>query len=283
MANENRESIEQEGRSEMEFTDLQIAAESIDVSVMFHVVMEILGFVLFMHQQIPAVLQDVNHEFDALHTEYKDLEVVLAQTEMKASQRRVQNGRKREVKHGIKRFEKLMKTVSNIQTALQVAFSEMPHIETVILVFGGSPVRSRHVYELCFSHGHGVLSEACDFTRTRAADAISRKVIRILVSKGVGSDSYAGPSKLFLLVKASSSFNMPLHFLPKRDFRYNKKTVPTRLRIKCRNQDREIHALNCDSQRTDSTNTVDSTSNDYIWFQCRHVVKGLPLKTLQEE
>ncbi|KAJ9543230.1 hypothetical protein OSB04_022937, partial [Centaurea solstitialis] len=299
--------MEAEGRSEMEFTDLQIAADSIDVSVMFHVVMETLGFVLYMHQQIPAVLQDINHEFDALHTEYKDLEVVLAQTEIKAAQRRVQNGRKREVKHGIKRFEKLMKTVASIQTALQLVFSEMPHIETVIL---GSPIRARHVYELCFSHGHDALSEGCDFTRTRAADAISRKeiergcndgircmewedeectlkvfakcahenklkklmkstpvkkwcfthsngsplqqVIRILVSKGVGSDSYAGPSKLFLLVKACSSFNMPLHFLPKRDFRYNKKIMPTRVRIKCRNQNREIHALNYDPQPADS-------------------------------
>ncbi|KVH94389.1 hypothetical protein Ccrd_003540 [Cynara cardunculus var. scolymus] len=229
----DRELVEQEGRSEMEFTDLQISADSIDVSVMFHVVMEILGFVLFMHQQIPAVLQD---------------EAVLAQTEMKASQRRVQNGRKREVKHGIKRFEKLMKTVASIQTALQLVFSEMPHIETVILVFGGSPVRPRHVYELCFSHGSDVLSEA-------------------------------RPSKLFLLVKASCSFNMPLHFLPKRDFRYNKKTMPTRLRIKCRNQDREIHALNHDAQPADS----DSMSNDFIWFQCRHVIKGLPLKTSPDE
>lgn len=34
---------------------------------------------------------------------------------------------------------------------------------------------------------------------------------------------FIGPSKLFLLVKAPSSFNLPLHFLPKRDFRYSKK------------------------------------------------------------
>lgn len=32
-----------------------------------------------------------------------------------------------------------------------------------------------------------------------------------------------GPTKLFVLVRASSSFNLPLHFLPKRDFRYSKK------------------------------------------------------------
>ncbi|KAI3760091.1 hypothetical protein L1987_50481 [Smallanthus sonchifolius] len=278
-----REAMEGGGTSEMEFTDLDIAADSIDASVMFHLVMDILGFVLFMHQQIPSILQDLSLEFDAMNTEYKDLEVVIAQTEMKASQRRVQMGRKREVKHVIRRLEKLMKTIANTQTALQLAFSEIPHIEAVILALGASPVRPRHVYELCFSHGKDVVSDACDFTKTRVAEGISRKVIRTLVSKGAGSESYEGPSKLFLLVKAPSSFNMPLHFLPKRDFRYNKKIVPMRLRIKCRNQDRVIHSLNCDTQPVNPSNMLDSTSNDYIWFQCRHVIKGLACKASSEE
>lgn len=270
-------------RSEIEFTDLEISSDSIDASVMFHLVIDILGFLLFMHQQIPSILQDVSLEFDALNTEYKDLEVVLAQNEMKASQRRVELGRKRQVKHGIRRLEKLMNTVASTKSALQLVFSEVPHVEAVILVLGASPVRPRHVYEMCFSHGQNVVSDACDFTRSRAAEGISRKVIRTLVSKGAGSDSYAGPSKLFLLVKAPSSFNMPLHFLPKRDFRYNKKIVPMRLRIKCRNQDRVILPLNCVPQPADANNKLNSTSNDYIWFQCRHVIKGLACKTSPEE
>ena len=32
-----------------------------------------------------------------------------------------------------------------------------------------------------------------------------------------------GPIKLFVLIKAPSSFNQPMHFPPKRDFRYNRK------------------------------------------------------------
>ncbi|KAK9067627.1 hypothetical protein SSX86_011738 [Deinandra increscens subsp. villosa] len=271
------------GRSEMEFTDLEIAADSIDASVTFHLVMDVLGFVLFMHQQIPSILQDLSLEFDSLNTEYKDLEVVIAQNEMKASQRRVQMGRKREVKHVIRRHEKLMKTVANIQTALQLVFSEIPHAEAVIVVLGASPLRPRHVYELCFSHRKDVISGVCDFTKTRVAEGISRKVIRTLVSKGAGSESYEGPSKLFLLVKAPPSFNMPLHFLPKRDFRYNKKIVPMRLRIKCRNQDRAIHSLTCDTLPANPNNMLDSTSNDNIWFQCRHVIKGLACKASPEE
>ena len=40
------------GNSEMEFAELDVAAESIDTFVMFHLVMDILGFVLYMHEQI---------------------------------------------------------------------------------------------------------------------------------------------------------------------------------------------------------------------------------------
>ncbi|PWA74618.1 hypothetical protein CTI12_AA249350 [Artemisia annua] len=219
------------------------------------------------------ILQDLNLEFDGLNTEYKDLEVVLAQTAMKGSERRIHMGRKREVKHGIKRLEKLMKTVASTQTALQLLFSEMPHVEAVILILGGSPGRPRHVYEVAFSHGPGVRSDPSDFTRTRVAEGISRKVLYrcSLFSMSSGHwypkvldlilmqvffdqlESYViktmsllemgefksilklcnflGPSRLFLLVKAHSSFNMPQHFLPKRDFRYNKKIFTKRTHV----------------------------------------------------
>lgn len=38
-------------------------------------------------------------------------------------------------------------------------------------------------------------------------------------------ETILGPSKLFLLVKAPAYLNLPLHFLPKRDFKYNKKVM----------------------------------------------------------
>ncbi|GJV88079.1 hypothetical protein Tco_1532017 [Tanacetum coccineum] len=41
--------------SETEYTDLDIPANSIDAAVMFHLVIDLLGFVLFMHQQIPSI------------------------------------------------------------------------------------------------------------------------------------------------------------------------------------------------------------------------------------
>ncbi|KAJ0669655.1 putative mad1/Cdc20-bound-Mad2 binding protein [Helianthus annuus] len=83
-------------------------------------------------------------------------------------------GRKRQVKHVIRRLEKLMKTVVDTQTALQLVFSDIPHVEAVILVLGASPVQPRRVYELCFSHRKDV-SDACDFTKTRVAEAFSKK------------------------------------------------------------------------------------------------------------
>ncbi|KAJ0511026.1 hypothetical protein HanIR_Chr11g0547331 [Helianthus annuus] len=49
----DQEALEEEGRSEMEFSNLDVVADSIDTYLMFHLLMDILRFVLFMHQQIP--------------------------------------------------------------------------------------------------------------------------------------------------------------------------------------------------------------------------------------
>ncbi|KAJ0909393.1 hypothetical protein HanRHA438_Chr07g0321101 [Helianthus annuus] len=43
---------------------------------------------------------------------------------MKESQRRIQSGRKRQVKHVMRRLEKLMKTVAYTLTAIQLVFSD---------------------------------------------------------------------------------------------------------------------------------------------------------------
>lgn len=84
--------------------------------------------------------------------------------------------------------------------------------------------------------------------------------------------------RLFILVQAPPSLNLPQHFLPKRDFRYNRKVqyfcislhpskdldfdqicplllqfVPLKLRFKCKTQDNE----------TNSPFNYDT--NDLIW------------------
>ncbi|KAJ6938821.1 hypothetical protein NC651_005302 [Populus alba x Populus x berolinensis] len=46
-------------------------------------------------------------------------------------------------------------------------------------------------------------------TKSKVAEGLSRKAARALISKGAGSSSYPGPTKLFLLVKAPASFNLP--------------------------------------------------------------------------
>lgn len=99
--------------------------------------------------------------------------MVVCQAEMKASLRRKHVSRKREVKQGIKRLEKLMSTIANFRTALQLLITEMPQVDRLILVLGPSPLRPLHLYELCFSHGRIV---SADFSRTKIADAVCRKV-----------------------------------------------------------------------------------------------------------
>ncbi|XP_051151787.1 uncharacterized protein LOC127265821 [Andrographis paniculata] len=260
-----------EGTSEMamaEFTNIDTTADSIACSDIFHVVTDIMGFVLFMHQQIPSVLQDITHEFDDLRSEFEELEVELAKSEVNSKlARRKQATRKREVKMGIRRLEKLVNCISNLKTALQLMISQTPNVEKISLVLGPSPLRPLHVYELNFSQERAV---STDFGRTKVAETLSRKAIRMMISKGTGSDSSGGPTKLFLMVKAPSCFNLPLHFLPKREFRANRKTVPFRLRFRCRSQGPEMNA---------QLNDCHPTATDFIWFQCRHAIKGLALET----
>ncbi|CAK7346607.1 unnamed protein product [Dovyalis caffra] len=277
--------MEGEGSSsEMEFTNIETNADSIDNSVIFHVIKGVVGFVLYMHQQIPSILQDISLEFDSLQTEYKELETAITQTDLKASVRRNHISKMREVKHGTKRLEKLVNTVGGLESALQLIISEVLCIEEVVLVLGASPIRPRYVYELCFLRGKVVQrDDDGGFAKSKVAEGISKKAVRALIRKGAGSGSYPGPTKLFLLVKAPSSFNLPLHFLPKRDFRYSKKIVPSRLQIKCRSHVLQMDAPDCSSQTSSSRNLRESASNDLIWFQCRHVIKGLAFKIPTEE
>lgn len=274
---------EGEGSSEMEFTDIETTAEFLDGSVIFHVVKDAIGFVLYMHQQIPSILQDISFEFDLMHSEYKELEMDLTKTEAKASLRRQHCGRMREVKQGIRRLEKFMNRISSLQTALQLMIREIPNIQEVILVLGASPIRPQHVYQMHFSHANVAPSAEADFVKGKTAEGLSRKAIRALISKGAGSTSYPGPTKLFLMVKAPTSFNLPLHFLPKRDFRYSKKIVPFRLRFRSRTHGLKMDSSDNSLQAGRSTGLTDSSSNDIIWFQCRHAIKGLAFKTPEEE
>ncbi|XP_057438780.1 uncharacterized protein LOC130730721 isoform X2 [Lotus japonicus] len=209
-----------------------------------------------------------------MHSEIKELEIALG-SEVKASFRRKHVSKMREIKVGIKRLDKLMKSLLNLQTAIKVMINENPNIEEVILALGASPVRPQHIFVLNFPPGLAVSKVEDDFARSKVAEGLSRKAIRSFISKGAGSVIYPGPIKLFVLIKAPCSFNQPLHFLPKRDFRYNRKVVPLKLLIKCRNQDQEV--ANQDQE------VAASTSEDLIWFQCRHVIKGLAMNITQEE
>ncbi|CAN1233285.1 hypothetical protein LINPERPRIM_LOCUS3852 [Linum perenne] len=252
---------------------IEARADSLGSSVIFHVIRDVIGFVLYMHQQIPSILQDLSAEYDNLQTE----------CEAKASFRRQQGGRMREVKRGIRKLQKLMNTVNILESALRLIITEVPGMESVILILGSSPIRPHHVYEFCFSHGNSVSADTCDFTRNRVVEGLARKAIRALITKGAGSGSYPGPTKLFLLVKAPSSFNSPFHFLPKRDFKYSKKVVPFTVRLKCRSQGPAAVDHNHTSHTSSFEGTKDSASNDLIWFQCRHVIKGLAFKIPDEE
>ncbi|KAK2363641.1 nonstructural protein [Trifolium repens] len=253
--------------AEMNPAEIYTSSDTMDSAVIFHTINDVVAFVLYMHQQIPSTVQDMSVEFDSMHSEFKQLEIDMG-SEVKASFRRKHVSRMREIKVGIKRLDKLMSSLSNLQTALKLMINEVHTIGGVVLALGGSSLRPQNVYVLEFQCRIDVSNVEDDFARSKAAEALSRKAIRTLISKDAGSVTYPGPNKLFVLIKAPSSFNQPQHFLPKRDFKYNRKIVPLKLLFKCRNQDHEV---------------ATSTSEDLIWFQCRHVIKGLAMNAMPEE
>ncbi|XP_006305317.2 uncharacterized protein LOC17899366 isoform X1 [Capsella rubella] len=268
------EMAEGEGTTEEHYdVDITTTASSLGGSGVFHIINDIVGFVLYMHQQIPSVLQDMTLEFDGLQTEFTDLDASLTEPEVKPLVRRKLVSRKREVKNEIKKLERLMKAISSLRSALQLMIREAPGIQKVVLILGGSPLRPQKAYELLFTQhsSNYVLGYEGDFAKSKAAEALSKKTIRALISTGAGSTSYPGPMRLFILVHAPPSLNLPQHFLPKRDFKYNRKFVPSKLRFKCRTQDNA------------TSSSVNSNTSDLIWFQCRHVIKGLAFHQPVEE
>lgn len=92
--------------------------------------------------------------------------------ESKVSIQRQHNIRKRVVKSGIKRLEKLMNSISSLLSALQQALDGPSCIHEVIVILGGSPARPQHVYELFFPYGRVDSGSA----KRKVAEALSRKV-----------------------------------------------------------------------------------------------------------
>ncbi|XVF21787.1 hypothetical protein REPUB_Repub12eG0120200 [Reevesia pubescens] len=237
------ERMEGEGSSEMELTEIETSTEFLDTSVIFHVVNDAIIFVLYMHQQIPSILHDISLEFDSMHTEYKELEMNL--------------GTKTEVKAYLRRKHiGRMREVKQGIRRMEKFMSKVSSLQTELQL---------------------MITEIPNIQEPKGFRG------RALISKGAGSSSYPGPTKLFLMVKTPTSFNLPLHFLPKRDFRYSKKIVPFRLRFRCRTQGLEFGASEHGLLSSRSTGLINSSSNDLIWFQCRHAIKGIAFRTPEEE
>ncbi|KAM6562585.1 hypothetical protein CsatB_022583 [Cannabis sativa] len=69
---------EGQGCSEPETNCMEIEtnADSIDNSMIFHAINDVSGFLLYMHQQIPSLLQDITLEFEKWCKEYSKLTAV---------------------------------------------------------------------------------------------------------------------------------------------------------------------------------------------------------------
>ncbi|KAF7029470.1 hypothetical protein CFC21_041206 [Triticum aestivum] len=260
--------------------EVQVAAAALQRSEVFHVVKELLGFVLYMHHQIPSVLQSLETEFAGLKEEMSEMTAPLA--ELKPSDQRKYNIRKREVRCRVKKQEKLMKGISTVLSAFQQALDKVSTIEGVALILGGSLVRPLFVYDITVTHGRFDSGSAKGHGTTKLAQSVSRKAVRALISCGAGSLSYTGPTKLFLLVRCPCTLNLPLDFAPKREFRYSKKVVPQQMSIKCNTAYYQKNNKHVASIVDPSCCTSESSPSDVIWFQCKHTIRGLPCKASVE-
>ncbi|KQK04375.1 uncharacterized protein LOC100843962 isoform X2 [Brachypodium distachyon] len=260
--------------------EVQVATAALRRSEVFHIVKELLGFVLYMHHQIPSVLQNLENEFTDLKEEMTEMAIPPA--ELKPSDQRKYNTRKREVRCRIKKRQKLMNGISTLLSALQQALDEVSRIEGIALILGGSLVRPLFVYDITVSHGRFDSGGTKEHATTKLAQSVSRKAIRALISGGAGSLSYTGPTKLFLLVRCPCTLNLPLDFLPKRDFRYSKKVVPKHMSIKCNSSCYQTNNEHVASILDASCCNSESSPSDVIWFQCKHTIRGLPCKASLE-
>ncbi|CAA7388664.1 unnamed protein product [Spirodela intermedia] len=260
--------------AEMNSHEILVPAEGLKRSEIYHVVKEVIGFVLYIHQQIPETLQHLEEEFDRIREEEESAPA----PESEACSTRMRKHRLREVKLGIRRREKLMASISSLLSSLHLILDEVPIVHGLMLALGGTLVRPQYVYDIVFSHEKIDSGSSGDGSRSKVANYISRKAIRSLISKGAGGGSYSGPMKLFLLVKATATLKLPTHFLPKRDFKYHKKTVSFRLQIRCKTKKQAFDCLHYSDREDVSANLLDTTSSDLIWFQCRQTIKGVASK-----
>ncbi|CAN6482016.1 unnamed protein product [Victoria cruziana] len=260
-----------EGGGGNRVAEIVVPSDRLEKRAVFNLLEEVIGFLLYVHHQIPSVLQHMEVEFEKLQTECESLDSVSMKRETRTSLNRKHYGKLREVKRGIRRREKLINSVNSLLSALQLWLDEIPEIHEVICILGASPLRPLHVYKLCFSHGKlasegGISSESALFTAIQA--------IRALVAVGAGGISYSGPMKFFVLVKAPVSVSMPLQFLPRRDFKYSKKILPFILNIKLGTRNQSMDSLEQPSEIAFPAD-VSYDQKEIIWFQCKHAVKGV--------
>ncbi|KAF3791670.1 hypothetical protein EJ110_NYTH13826 [Nymphaea thermarum] len=270
---------EGEGDGGNRVAEIVVPADRLEKHAVFNLLKEIIGFLLYVHHQIPSVLQHMEMEFEELQTECKILEdSVSTKGETRTSLNRKQYGKLREVKRGIRRWEKLMNSVNSLLSALQLWLDEILEVHEVILILGASPLRPLHVYKMCFSHGKlacGGGTDCKDVDKSRKlADVLSRKAIRALVAVGAGGISYSGPMKFFVLVKAPVSVSMPLQFLPRRDFKYSKKILPFRLNIKHGTRNQYVDASEQLSETAFSADALDDDPNEMIWYAILSLMCG---------
>eukprot|EP00898_Chlorokybus_atmophyticus_P006657 jgi/Chlat1/6993/Chrsp56S06656 len=164
-------------------------------------------------------------------------------------------------------------------------------VNAVLLLLGPSPLRPRAAYHLKLGPTSDSNAPKLDFADAARAHKklvdSAKKFVRALVSEGVATSPVStskGGMKLFLMLEMPACEEPPQNFLPKRGFNLvcrKMEPVYIDLRSPTESSAWKIRASLQDPQLFRAlAQQPPVTATDYIWYQCRFVVKGLQATSL---
>ncbi|XP_024521531.1 uncharacterized protein LOC112343005 isoform X1 [Selaginella moellendorffii] len=245
--------------------DISLGYGALDGQVLGFLARELIAFVLYMHQQMPRTFDQMQIELRGMEGSVRD------ETTRKSLGKNLQRFVRK-----TKKLHKFLDCVERLMVAVESAInSTAPGVVEIVLLIGSNVARPQVVYRL---KNFGELSDSSSSAEKTKIDLkqLTTKMIRELLSSGI-TEKVAGPTKLFLLVKASPEFMPTLseNFLPKRAFTWNSA---------------KASEISIDFLRGES---LEEANSEKIWywnyfrkvlvqaccnyrFQCRHFVKGQP-------
>eukprot|EP00241_Pyramimonas_parkeae_P010339 CAMPEP_0114260364 /NCGR_PEP_ID=MMETSP0058-20121206/20447_1 /TAXON_ID=36894 /ORGANISM="Pyramimonas parkeae, CCMP726" /LENGTH=253 /DNA_ID=CAMNT_0001375593 /DNA_START=207 /DNA_END=968 /DNA_ORIENTATION=+ len=237
------------------------AVDAVLAAVIFR---EVAKFVLYFQNQSPGPYDDMLRTVQELEAEAE------SQGAVRARRSRTRN----------RRLLQFVRSAEAIFSSVRSETLAACKATDLLLVLGASPARPKMACQIHLGDSSLVVDPPADgeppweeVTEKQAKDC-GRRVVRSLISAAADGPMASGASKLFVLMRAPATETPPANFLPKRCFKaqwkMRRRTVdPIRIMFKCSQQ-------SCKGIETTDP-YVPAIPLDYIWYQSRVFVRGMPV------